>query len=153
MTEDEMVGWHLQLNAHEFEQTPGDSEGQGSLMCCSPRGLKESDTTEGLNNNPSLLPSPTKGDFSLFPSKSVYSLLFFLAFSWLILLLDIFLGPPSTCNAPSFPQSQVFSLFKLNLQIGLHMLLLFSNFNLCGCPFLSPTTKFWLCESEVGPRS
>ena len=33
---DEMVGWHHQLNGHEFEQTPGDSEGQGSLVCCSP---------------------------------------------------------------------------------------------------------------------
>lgn len=86
-------------------------------------------------------------------AKSVYSLLFFLASSWLILLLDIFLGPPSTCNALSFPLSQVFSLFKLNLQIGLHMLLLFSNFNVHGCPFLSPTTTFWLCGSEVGPRN
>ena len=36
MTEDEMVGWHHQVNGHEFEQTPGDSEGQGSLACCSP---------------------------------------------------------------------------------------------------------------------
>ena len=44
VTEDEMVGWHYQLNGHEFEQTPGDSEGQGSLVCCSPWGHKESDT-------------------------------------------------------------------------------------------------------------
>ena len=36
MTEDEMVGWHHLFNEHEFEQTPGDSEGQGSLVCCSP---------------------------------------------------------------------------------------------------------------------
>ena len=36
MTEDEMVGWHNQLNGHEFEQALGDSEGQGSLACCSP---------------------------------------------------------------------------------------------------------------------
>ena len=36
MTEDEMVGWHHQLNAHEFEQAHGDGEGQGSLACCSP---------------------------------------------------------------------------------------------------------------------
>ena len=35
-TEDEMVGWHHRLNGHEFEQTPGDSEGQGGLVCCSP---------------------------------------------------------------------------------------------------------------------
>ena len=36
MTEDEMVGWHHQLNRHEFEQILGDGEGQGSLVCCSP---------------------------------------------------------------------------------------------------------------------
>ena len=36
MTENEMVGWHHQFNGHEFEQTPGDGEGQGSLACCSP---------------------------------------------------------------------------------------------------------------------
>ena len=41
MTEDEMVGWHHRFNGHEFEQTPGDSEGQGSLACCSPWGHKE----------------------------------------------------------------------------------------------------------------
>ena len=43
MTEDEMVGWHHQLNGHEFEQTLGDSKGQESLVCCSPWGCKESD--------------------------------------------------------------------------------------------------------------
>ena len=41
MTEDEMVGWHHRLNGHEFEQTLGDSEGQGNLACCSPWGRKE----------------------------------------------------------------------------------------------------------------
>ena len=46
-----MVGWHHQLNGHEFEQALGDGEGQGSLACCSPWGRKESDTTEQLNNN------------------------------------------------------------------------------------------------------
>ena len=46
MTEDKMVGWHHQLNGPEFEHTLGYSEGQGSLACCSPWGLKESDTTE-----------------------------------------------------------------------------------------------------------
>ena len=50
MTEDEMVGWHHQFNGHEFEQTLGDSEGQGSLAYCSPWGCKESKTTEQLNN-------------------------------------------------------------------------------------------------------
>ena len=56
--ENEMVGWHHQLNGHEFEQTPGDSEGQGSLECCSPWGYKESDTTEQLNNTPYGCPVP-----------------------------------------------------------------------------------------------
>ena len=51
LTEDEMVGWHHQLNGHELEQAPGDGEGQGSLACCSPRSHKESDTTEQLKNN------------------------------------------------------------------------------------------------------
>ena len=45
-----MVGWHHQLNAHAFEQTPGDTEEQGSLVCFSPWGLKELDTTEQLNS-------------------------------------------------------------------------------------------------------
>ena len=44
-TEDDMVGWHHQLDGHAFEQTPWDSEGQGSLACCSPWGGKELDTT------------------------------------------------------------------------------------------------------------
>ena len=62
-----MVGWHHQLNGHEFEQTPGDGEGQGSLECCSPWGRKESDMTELLNNNnnnnQSCTPNPECGTF------------------------------------------------------------------------------------------
>ena len=50
MTEDEMVGWHHQLNGHEFEQAPEDGEGRGSLACCSPWGHKESDMMESLKN-------------------------------------------------------------------------------------------------------
>ena len=46
-----MVGWKHRLNGHEFEQAPGDGEGQGSLACCSPWGRKESGRTEQLNNN------------------------------------------------------------------------------------------------------
>ena len=49
MTEDEMVGWHHRLDGHEYEQAPGDSEGQGGLECCRPWGRTESDTTERLN--------------------------------------------------------------------------------------------------------
>ena len=47
--EDEMVGWHHWLNGHEFEQAPGDGEGQGILVCCSLWGCKELNTTEWLN--------------------------------------------------------------------------------------------------------
>ena len=49
VTENEIVGWHHWLNGHEFEHPLGDSEGQGSLACCSPWNCKESDTTERLN--------------------------------------------------------------------------------------------------------
>ena len=52
VTENEMVGWHHQLNGHEFKQTLGDGEGQGSLACCSPWGCK--DTTERLSNSNNL---------------------------------------------------------------------------------------------------
>ena len=48
-----MIGWHHQLTGHEFEQTLGDGEGQGSLMCCSPWSCKELDTTEQLNKTQS----------------------------------------------------------------------------------------------------
>ena len=50
-TENEMVGWHHQLYGLEFEQTPGDGEGQGSLAYCSPWGHKALDMTEQLKNN------------------------------------------------------------------------------------------------------
>ena len=46
-----MVGWHRHLNGHEFEQTPGDNEGQGGLACCNPWGHTEFHTTEQQNNN------------------------------------------------------------------------------------------------------
>ena len=49
MTEDEMVGWHHRHNGHEFEQALGVGDGQGSLVCCSPWGREESDTTEQLD--------------------------------------------------------------------------------------------------------
>ena len=49
MTEDEIVGWHHQLNGHEFEQAPGVEEEQGSLACSSPLRGKASDMTECLN--------------------------------------------------------------------------------------------------------
>ena len=58
MTQDEMVGWHHWLNGHEFEQAPGDDEGQGSLPCCSLRGHQESDKTERLKNTIKLFENP-----------------------------------------------------------------------------------------------
>ena len=57
-TEDEMVGWHHRLSGHEFGQAPGDGEGQGSRVCCSPWGRKESDVTWGLNTTASSLSIP-----------------------------------------------------------------------------------------------
>ena len=52
---DILIVWHHWLNGHAFEQTLGDGEGEGSLVCCSWRGCKESDTTEWLNNKIALL--------------------------------------------------------------------------------------------------
>ena len=63
VTEDEMVGWHHWLDGHEFEQTPVDSEGQGSLVCFSPWVSKESDTTERLNSRKQFLNSCFKDIF------------------------------------------------------------------------------------------
>ena len=57
MTEDKTVGWHHRLDGHEFEQAPGAGEGQGSLVCCSPWGHKESDMTELLHWTDTILGS------------------------------------------------------------------------------------------------
>ena len=68
MTEDEMVGWHHQLYGHEFEQAPGDGEGQGSLACCSPRGCKESGMTKQLNNKSLLIVTELPGSLTPGPA-------------------------------------------------------------------------------------
>ena len=49
MTEDEMIGWHHQLDGHEFKQALGVSDGQGTLACCDSWGCKESDMTKQLD--------------------------------------------------------------------------------------------------------
>ena len=49
MTKDEMFGWHHRLDGHKFEQALGADDGQGSMVCCSPWGDKESDTTEHMS--------------------------------------------------------------------------------------------------------
>ena len=66
MTEDEMVGWHHRLNGHEFKQTLGVGDGQGSLACCGPWGCKESDMTEWLN----WLIQPLRGEIR--PAEGTY---------------------------------------------------------------------------------
>ena len=55
-----MVGWYQRLSRHEFEQAPGDGEGQVSLVCCSSWGHKELDTTEQLNNSSLLRPTESQ---------------------------------------------------------------------------------------------
>ena len=81
MTEDEMVGWHHRLSEHEFEQTQGDCERQGSLACCSPWGGKELNTTWRLKNSKSLehLWTPLKITFihSFIHGFGYFSLSFF----------------------------------------------------------------------------
>ena len=72
MTEDKKVGWHHQINGHEFEQAPGDGEGQGRLACCSPWGHKELDMTQRLNNEKTTLRVDSK---SLLSVKSFFVLL------------------------------------------------------------------------------
>ena len=59
-----MVGWHHRFNGHELGQTLGDGEGQGSLACCSPWGLKEADTTWQLDNNGGFLKTKIYGLYS-----------------------------------------------------------------------------------------
>ena len=79
MTEDEMVGWHHQLNGREFEQTLGDDEGQGTLVCCRPWGHKASHTAEPLNSRPSLMAQrlrlcvPNAGDLGSIPAQGTRS--------------------------------------------------------------------------------
>ena len=66
-----MIGWHHQLDGHEFVQALGDGDGQGGLVCYSPRGCKDLDSIERLNNNIS-----SNGNFSkshLFPMPKLYS--------------------------------------------------------------------------------
>ena len=65
MAEDEMVGWHHWLNGLEFEQALGVSDGQGGLVCCSPRGHKELDTNERLNWTEAFIPVKWKLIFKM----------------------------------------------------------------------------------------
>ena len=80
---DEMDGWPHQLNRHESEQTPGDSEGQGNLMCCSSWGCKESNMTERLNNNK----DPLDNLLQLLHQLCYFTLYFFMLWRWFLSLI------------------------------------------------------------------
>ena len=83
MTEDEMVGWHHQLNGHEFEHTPGVDDGQGSLVCYRPWGHRQPDMTEQLNW------TELKESFRFFPQLNLNPLPVHLAInSFLIILAE-----------------------------------------------------------------
>ena len=107
VTEYERVGWHHRVNRHEFEQTLGDSEGQGSLMCYSPWSHREWDTTDRLNNNKEyqMLKTSVKPGFSYTPCEFSWS-------SW-----DIFLE--------NFAKS-LFSLFHHFLKLCDRITIIFS---------------------------
>ena len=79
-TEDEIVGWHHWPDGHEFEQVPGDGEGQWSLVCCSPWVHKQPDMIEGLNNS-------NKRKSKIKVHQSVMSVLFFMLCLCVFLLI------------------------------------------------------------------
>ena len=79
MTEDKMVGWHHQLNGHEFEKTPGVGDGQGGLVCCSPWGCKESDMTEQLNWSSNLIANAITFSQFYFLKSLAYWIVFWLS--------------------------------------------------------------------------
>ena len=133
-----MVGWHCWLNGYDFEQTPRDSEGQGSLVYCSPWGCKESDTTERLNNNYwrwshyLIVSSPTLpiqnfftfsgfSDFTL-PFPSFNTVFYFAFYFWSI---ESFISGPSKENRwlmlknSKFPDGFGGEVFRWNLRWGL----------------------------------
>ena len=70
MTEDEMVGWHHQLNGHEFEQPPRVGDGQGSLACCSPWAWKADYVRSLKTSHPLSCPSPPA--FNLSQHQSLF---------------------------------------------------------------------------------
>ena len=114
MTEDEMVGWHHQLNGHEFEQAPGVHDGQGSLVCCSPWGRKDLETTEQLNNKrvgaaaKSLQSCPT--------------------------LCDPIDGNPPVSPVPGILQARTLEWVAISFSKDAHILRLFSCVRLCLTP-------------------
>ena len=99
-----MAGWYHRLNGHEFEQAPGDGEGQGSLACCIPWGRKESDMTEQLNtHNKFSIKSFILGLF-MYLKNTIALLLFFLLY-WaacgILVSLPCIELDPLTVRAPT----------------------------------------------------
>ena len=84
-TEDEMVGWHHQLDGHEFEQAPGVGDQHGGLACCSPWGRKKSDIVEWLNWTETQMLTPRP--YSVYGSGSLLKCCsaVFVSFSWITL--------------------------------------------------------------------
>ena len=66
-----MIGWHHRLNGHGFEETLGDSDGQGILACCNPWGHSEMDTTEQLNNKQQLYAISPKIEMPTYVSNKI----------------------------------------------------------------------------------
>ena len=94
-----MVGWHHRPNGHEFEQAPGVGDGQGTLVCCSPWGHKESDTTEQLNNNSTVyFPKNT-----LFKKMKTQSLNIHICCCSSVAQSCPTLCDPMDCSTPGFP--------------------------------------------------
>ena len=125
--EDEMLRWRHQLNGHEFEQTSGDSEGQGGLACYSPWGHKESDTTEWLNWTEHHYPS----------------IFLFLIVNW--------------CNSTNFlmahsgfEQFSSFTTFSFEILLFLYFCSICTSALQCSCCFV----LVWFClETPDGPSS
>ena len=86
-TGEEMVGWHHRLNGHEFEQTLGDSEGQGSLACCSPRGRKN-------GHNWATEQQQQSSFLSLVTMCCILFFLIFIYFNWRLITLQYCIGLP-----------------------------------------------------------
>ena len=130
MTEDEIVGWHHQLNVHEFEQAPGVGSGQGSLACCSPWGHKDSDMTEWLNRTEWLI-LLSIFSYAYWPSHvffgevSVQGLCLFK--SWVVVFLLL-----------------IFRRSVHNLDINLIIYMICKYFlSFCDLPFYSVNTVSW----------
>ena len=106
MTEDEMVGWQHQLDAHESEQTLEVGNGQGSLVCCSPWGCKESDTTERLNWTEGVQQDPCEV-LTISPGAVQYLYPFYWWENWGTELVSI-------CRKPGFEPKSVCTAWTLN---------------------------------------